>query len=551
LADKHTEPPVLALAEDASAVVPLLGGHHGANDLARQLADVLDASAAITTAGDLRLGVALDVPPAGWQLAPGQDIKSVVSALLAGAPRSVDPELEFLSALGSTASLPSSPAPTTPVTLRADVQVHREQTDPHTLVYHPRQLIVGVGCDRGCPPEMLADLVRQTLSANNLAPEAIGALVSIDRKADEAAVHALAADLRVPARFFSASDITAVADLIPNPSDVVLREVGVPGVAEGAALAASAALAAPKADAHIGARSGLRVEKYKNARATVAIADAGAPIDGNAVGRARGTLRVIGLGPGAPAWRTPAATAALARASDWVGYGLYLDLAADCHHGQILHTFDLGAEEKRVRHAMLLAAEGRNVALICSGDAGIYAMAALVFEALENANTVAPTPEAADWLRRIEIDVVPGVSAFQAAAARLGAPIGHDFCCISLSDLLTPWPAIEQRLHGAAVGDFVVSFYNPRSKARRTQLSDAMAILAAHRPPETPVAVATNLGRPGEKITVTTLAAFNPDIVDMLSLVMVGSSQSRKVDTPARSWIFTPRGYAAKAGSAL
>jgi cobalt-precorrin 5A hydrolase / precorrin-3B C17-methyltransferase len=218
-----------------------------------------------------------------------------------------------------------------------------------------------------------------------------------------------------------------------------------------------------------------------------------------------------------------------------VGYGLYLDLAADLRDGQTEHRFPLGGEEDRVRHAIDLAKQGKEVALICSGDAGIYAMAALVYEIVE----LEPS--------RIAVNVIPGISAFQAAAAKAGAMIGHDFCCISLSDLLTPWEVIERRLKAAAEGDFVVAFYNPRSLKRRDQIERAFAILARQRPATTPVIIASNLGRPEEQVTITSLAAFNPDDVDMLTLVMVGSSQSRSfIRGDGATYAYTPRGYARK-----
>ncbi|MES1150718.1 MAG: precorrin-3B C(17)-methyltransferase, partial [Dongia sp.] len=224
---------------------------------------------------------------------------------------------------------------------------------------------------------------------------------------------------------------------------------------------------------------------------------------------------------------------------DLVGYRLYLDLLGPLTQGKQLHGYALGAEEERVRIALDLAAEGRRVALVCSGDAGIYAMATLVYELIDRGGNP-------DWAR-VEIRGLPGVSAMQAAAARIGAPLGHDFCAISLSDLLTPWPAIEQRLNAAAQGDFVIAFYNPVSQRRRTQLAAAKDILLKHRPASTPVIVARNLGRHGETVTVTELAKLDIDAVDMLTLVMVGSSETKVVERPDGGvWVYTPRGYAAK-----
>ena len=232
-------------------------------------------------------------------------------------------------------------------------------------------------------------------------------------------------------------------------------------------------------------------------------------------------------------------------ATDLVGYSLYLDLVAPITRDKIRHDFDLGKEEARVRHAMELAGEGRDVALVCSGDAGIYAMATLVFELLANGGL-------SDAASPIGIEFSPGISALQAAAARAGAPLGHDFCTISLSDLLTPWEAIKMRVKAAAEGDFVIAFYNPVSKRRRTQLEHAKAVLLNHRPADTPVILATNLGREGEVVRVVPLADLDINEVDMLTVVVVGSSETRTVETgDGKSWVYTPRGYSAKQGTGI
>ncbi len=321
---------------------------------------------------------------------------------------------------------------------------------------------------------------------------------------------------------FSAEELNAHRSKTENT--IGLRDGGSwhPGVAEAAALAA----AGPDAE--------LIVAKTKSKRATCAIARSPAPIL-ELRGRARGVLSVVGIGPGSGLTRSPAATQALQSATDWVGYGLYLDLVADLKQDQIEHRFPLGGEEDRVRHAIELAKQGKQVALVCSGDAGIYAMAALVYEIID----LEPN--------RISVEVIPGISAFQAAAAKAGAMIGHDFCCISLSDLLTPWEAIEKRVKAAAEGDFVISFYNPRSLKRRDQLERAFAILKNHRPPDTPVIIASNLGRAEENVRIVKFADFNPDDVDMLTLVMVGSSQSKSFARgDGKTYAYTPRGYAKK-----
>ena len=260
-------------------------------------------------------------------------------------------------------------------------------------------------------------------------------------------------------------------------------------------------------------------------------------------GSARGRLSVVGIGPGKSAWRTPEVSRLIADAEELIGYGLYIDLLGSLAAGKIQSNFPLGGEEARCRHALEQAGKGKNVALVCSGDAGIYAMAALVFELLDR------SPEqsgVSDSARRVEVICSPGVSALQAAAARGGAPLGHDFCTISLSDLLTPRHDILQRLNSAAEGDFVIALYNPVSKTRRTLFTEARNILLKYRPQDTPVMLASSLGRPEECVRFRKLKDLQVDEVDMLTVVLIGSSNSRLVQLGQGPRMFTPRGYARK-----
>lgn len=519
LANKRTEAPVVALAEDGSAVVPLLGGHRGANRLARQIAEILDGQAAITTAGDLGLGMALDEPPRGWVVANPEMAKSLTAALLAGEPVKLAVE-------AGDGSWPD-PAPFSDsgdLTLLVTDRAGRE--NEATLVVNPPVLALGVGCERGADTAELQVLIDETLAEAGLARGAVAAVASLDLKSDEKAVLDSAARMGLPARFFTAEELEAEAPRLANPSEAVFREVGCHGVAEGAALA----LAGPDAD--------LVVPKLKSKRATCAIARSPRPIDARAAGRCRGRLAVVGVGPGSDGWRTPEVTNALVQADEVVGYGLYLDLVGGLIAGKPRHGSDLGEEEARARIALELAAEGKSIALVCSGDPGIYALATLVFELLDRGNRP-------DW-NRVEVTVMPGVSALQAAAARAGAPLGHDFCAISLSDLLTPKEIILKRLQTAAEADFVVALYNPQSKTRRDLLPRAKEIFIAARPPETPVILARNLGRLDESVTITSLVDFDTETVDMLTLVIIGSSTSRKFEIGGGARIYTPRGYAKK-----
>jgi cobalt-precorrin 5A hydrolase/precorrin-3B C17-methyltransferase len=518
LTDKTIEPPVLAVAEDGSAIVPLLGGHHGANRMARMLADALGAAVAITTASDLASGVALDEPPPGWRIANPDAVKPIAAALLAGAPVGLAHEAGDIGWLAGLRFTPDA-RPTVRIT-------HRTVTTPDDLVLHPPVLALGVGSERGVDDHEMIELVEATLAEHRLSAQAIACVASIDLKADEPAVHALARKLDVPARFFPAARLNEEAPRLLNPSDLVLRETGCPGVAEGAALAAA------------GRDARLIVGKTRSRRATCAIALAAHDIDPQAVGQPRGSLTIVGIGPGDAATRTADAIMALREAEEVVGYRLYLDLVADLIGTTPRHATGLGAEQERVTQALELAAAGRRVALVSSGDAGIYGLATLAFELVERA-------ERADW-RRIALTVVPGVSALQAAAARFGAPLGHDFCAISLSDLLTPWAVIERRLTAAAAADFVIALYNPRSERRDWQLAKARDLIAAQRGPNTPVGIARNLGRAGEQVVATTLGAFDVASVDMLSLVLIGSTTTRRLDLADGARLYTPRGYAGK-----
>ena len=522
IGSKHEDPPVVALAEDGSSAIPLLGGHHGANDISRQLAAKLGAHAALTTAGEVRLGVALDMPPNGWRLENPSDAKPAMAALLSGATASQSGMADWLTPLARHVTLSDQ-------TRNSPVVLHVENTEP--LIYRRQSYALGVGCARHCPPDEMIALVRKTLAENGVSIFELASIHSVDLKADEAAVHALAADFGVPAAFFPVDTLEAITPRLANPSEVVFAEIGCHGVAEAAALAAA------------GRDATLAIEKHKSANATCALARLTSLAE-----RAtpRGRLSVVGIGPGAADLRTPQASRLISEAEELVGYSLYIDLIGPLAKGKPRKDFPLGGEEDRCRYALERAGEGRNVVLVCSGDAGIYAMGSLVMELLhrdENEGGVSPKA------RRVEVVNAPGVSAFQLASARAGALIGHDFCAISLSDLLTPREQIIKRLHAAAEGDFVIAFYNPVSKRRRTLLAEARDILLKHRPAETPVLLASNLGRPQEKLTPRTLATLEVDEVDMLTTVMIGSSQSKPFQTgdmnagAQGTLIYTPRGY--------
>jgi len=254
-------------------------------------------------------------------------------------------------------------------------------------------------------------------------------------------------------------------------------------------------------------------------------------------GAGAGRLAVVGLGPGGELWRTPEASARLEAATDLVGYGPYLRQVGVIGTHQRCHPFPNRREADRAAFALDLAADGHDVAIVSSGDPGVFAMATAVVEELHGASRTGR------W-SGVEVTIVPGVTAATAAAARVGAPLGHDLCLISLSDVLKPWEVIARRLEAAAAADFVLGLYNPISRHRPWQLGAALGVIADHRAPDTPVIQARDVGRGAEHVETVSLATLDTSTVDMRTILLVGSSTTaRFTDATGRSWVYTPRRY--------
>lgn len=396
LNNKYQEPPVVAIAEDGSAVVPLLGGLQGVNDLAQQIAAGLQVSPAITTTGYLRFRTTLLSPPPGYRLLNPDHAKTFIADLLSGAT---------VKLLGQAPWLENSGLPFSPV----------------------------------------GNLTIQILPIGKEVPK---------------------------------SGISSPNCLVYEFTESMPREQGATS----------------------------------------------------------GKLAIVGIGPGAMAWMSPEVRGLLQSATDWVGYKTYLDLVKSLWvRGITRHESDNRVEIDRATTALNLAGQGRSVVVVSSGDAGIYAMAAAVFEVLDRS----PQPE---WVA-IDIQVAPGISAMQAAAAMVGAPLGHDFCVISLSDILKPWEVITQRLEAVAQADFVIAIYNPVSQQRTWQLAKAKEILLKWRSPDTPVVLARNLGRSGQTVIVKPLGEVAIEDADMRTVILIGSSKTRTIHQGEKSWVYTPRHY--------
>lgn len=470
LLEKGEEPAVLAVAEDGSAVVPLLGGLGGVNLMAREIGAALGVAAAITTSGELRFGTCLLNPPAGYALADLELGKRFVSDLLAGESVRIEGVAPWL----DQANLPQDQH------ARLAIHVGSAERVPaaNELLIYPKTVCVT------CKPGVdLATRVRAALHDAGIAVQSLACLLASDTQMADASLQQAALELGVPLRFAQ----------VMQDADIVIT------VAE-------------------------------------------QPLDLSCVGRARGRLAVIGLGPGAAELMVPAVKAELARCTDVLGYETYVRMAGPFRDDQVQHCTDNREEMQRARHAFELAAQGRSVVVVSSGDPGVFAMAAAVLEALHESSDPA-------W-HQVELEILPGVSASLATAAQAGAPLGHDFCVMSLSDNLKPWSIIEKRLDLASQADLALAFYNPISRSRPWQLGRALQIVALHRTPETPVVLGRDIGRPGQTLRVTTLGRLTPEQVDMRTMVLIGSSTTCVFPRAGGGeWVYTPRWYGEKPAS--
>jgi cobalt-precorrin 5A hydrolase/precorrin-3B C17-methyltransferase len=489
LDSKQSDPAVVCLDEAARYAVALTGGHAaGANALATRAAEALGAEPVITTATDAAGLPGLDT--LDWPVEGA--VAAVSRALLDAEPVAL--------ACDQTWPLPALPI-TADETARYRIVVTDRivPADDWTVILHPPSLVAGVGASHGVTAAEVLGLVDTALAEAGLSSASVTALATVDAKAAEPGLVEAARERGWPLLTHPAGRLAAVP--VPTPSQAALAAVGTPSVAEAAALASADVLIVPK---------------RKSAMATVAIARI----------RPRGRLAVIGLGPGARDLLPPRAVTELRRASVVIGLDRYLDQVRDLlRPGTRVLASGLGAEEDRARTALEHARQGHAAALVGSGDAGVYAMA---------------SPALAEAGDDIDVAVVPGITASLAAAALLGAPLGHDHAVISLSDLHTPWDVIERRVRAAAEADFVTVFYNPRSRGRDWQLGAALAILTRHRSPATPAGMVRNASRPGQQVILTTLADLDSRAVDMLSIVVVGASTTKNV----AGRMVTPRGYA-------
>lgn len=545
LQDKSSDPAVVVVDETGQFVISLCSGHQGkANQLTRMIALQLGATP-ILTGGSTGLNLpAVDMLgiPLGWQRGEGD--WTGVSAAVAKGER-----VEVIQEVGSTLwqnHLPSGH----PFVFDADEQTvdansanfqsinariwisftqrrFSPTSDLPKVQWHPRVLWVGIGCERGTSRELIETAILQTCQRHHLAIGAIAGIATIDLKASEVGLVEFCHAHDLPLQTFPAEVLRSVN--VPTPSTVVNQAVGTPSVAEAAAFVCSQRFSA--SDTQVPTPNLLVKKQIVRAddqpgAVTVAIAVAQQEYIGKT-----GQLLLVGTGPGQLDQMTPAAKTALSDADAIIGYSLYIDLISPLlHPGQIVESLPITQERQRAQRAIELAQWGLTVAVVSSGDCGIYGMAGLVLEELKAQDWDGKTPR---------VQVFPGITALQAAASRVGAPLMHDFCAISLSNLLTPWQVIEKRLHAAAQSDFVIALYNPRSRTRIEQLTIAHTILLQYRSPQTPVAIVRSAYREDEAITLSTLDKLLDSPIDMLTTVLIGNQSTRLHG----DWMITPRGY--------
>ncbi|ACK67590.1 precorrin-3B C17-methyltransferase [Rippkaea orientalis PCC 8801] len=532
LRDKSHDPAIIIIDQKGEFVISLCSGHQGkADQLTQLIAHLINAKPIITGASNSLNLPGIDVlgVPFGW--CKGQGNWTQISSLIAQGKT-----VQVIQEVGSTLwqnNLPNNHPfyfgfpdinecikPEGRIWISATQRRFSEKSNYPKVQWHPRVLWVGIGCVRGTSKNLIERSIHQVFKQYHLAIDAIAGIATIDLKADEIGLIEYCQKQQLTLKTFSPNVLKMVE--VPNPSAIVEEEVGTPSVAE-----ASAICAAFSSEISASLIVSKQIIKSEN-EGTVTIAIAQSKVEyTNRIGQ----LYLVGMGPGSLDQMTPAAKTAVNQADVIIGYSLYLDLISPLKRPeQIIEALPITQEKQRALRAIELAKWGLTVAVISSGDCGIYGMAGLVLEELQKAGWDGTIPQ---------VEVFPGITALQAAASRVGAPLMHDFCAISLSDLLTPWEVIQKRIEAAAMGDFVTAIYNPRSHTRTEQIVYTQQVFLKYRDPQTPVALVRSAYRKDEKITVTCLQEMLRFTIDMLTTVIIGNSSTYRHN----NWMITPRGY--------
>ena len=531
LRDKHKDPGVIVVDDAGSFSVSLLSGHvGGANQLARKISSLIGAHPVITTASEVSQTIAVDLlgREFGWELEDNRSVTAVSAALVNGESVGIYQDAGEKNWWPKTKPLPDNVRIFTTiealtqsnsqagliVTDRILDNKHQALLPRNTVIYRPKSLVVGIGCNRGTRFAEIEESVNRVFSEQGLSIKSIRNIATITLKKNETGLLEFARKYRLQIEYFDKETLCGV-NFPSSPSAAALRHVGTPAVCESAALLSSGSdsLIVPKVSC--------------NRAVTIAVAR----FAFNGEKQKQGKLFLVGIGPGDPEHMTFKARESIDRSEVVIGYKTYIKLIEPYLHQKEVIATGMGAEVERVKMAISLAKKGRTVSLVSSGDTGIYGMAGLVGEMLHQQ----PGED-------FDIEVIPGVPLLAASATLLGAPISGDFVSISLSDYLVPWEEITLRLKLAAQGNFVIVLYNPRSKSRKHQLAEAREIILQYRPPSTPVGIATNAYRQKQEVVITDLEHMFDYEIGMNTTIIIGNSATF---TLAR-WMVTPRGYRTK-----
>ena len=518
LTSKDQDPGVIVIDNKCSKIVPLIGLHQSnTQNIAYQIANLLGGEIIETNNSNDQSFLNLDSFGNQWGWERSGNIKDWSKLVI----KQANNEKIFCKQSSGNSLWKNSESGeiinqiNEKEIVKPDATFHVSIFENHETSWHPPVLWIGIGCERNTSKDLIANSLNNFFESRNLSQKSIAGFATIDIKNNEKVILELVKEKNLPLKFFSKEDLSKM--IVPNPSNVVQNEIGTPSVAEASCLIAA------------GEESKLLEEKriFKNESGAVTIAVAESK---NQYNPTHGEIHIIGSGPGDISFLTNNARKALSRCTIWIGYKMYLDLIKPIkRNDQVLIESKLTEEKERCSKAIKLAEEGIKVALISSGESGFYGMAGLLLELLQKIKKEF----------RPYFEVHPGISSVQLAAAISGAPLMNDFCSVSLSDKLTPWSLIEKRIEGALLGDFVIALFNPQSIERNWQLKSIIDICLKSRHSDTPVLIARQVGRDNQTKKFFTLNTIPFKEIDMLSIIIIGNSQTTLVD----EIFLTPRGY--------
>ena len=527
LTSKEKDPGVIVMDKKGSKILPIIGAHQSnTQNIAFQLSNLLGGEVIETNNSVDQNYIDLDSFGKKWGWQRSGDSKDWSKLVI---KQSNNQEIFCKQLSGNTLwqrsesggniiQLPKTKPDQTKSTFHISIY------SDHRNTWHPSTLWIGIGCERNTSKKLIEKSLNSFLVSNKLSSLSIAGFATVDLKKDEKAILEISKENNLPVRFFKPDELSKIK--IPNPSKIVLNEIGTPSVAEAACLLAA------------GKNSKLLKEKkvFKNPNSSKRLSGAvtiAVALSQNQYSPSLGEIHIVGSGPGDISYLTNDARKALSKCSVWIGYKMYLDLIEPLRSkDQVFIESKLTEERQRCKKAIKLAEEGIKVALISSGDAGFYGMAGLLLELIQKINKEF----------RPYFEVHPGISSMQLAASLSGAPLMNDFCAINLSDKLTPWLSIEKRIEGALLGDFVIAIFNPQSLERNWQLKKAIDLCLKSRNGNTPVLIARQVGRQNQSKNFFKLDSIPLKDIDMLSIIIIGNTKTTLVD----EIFLTPRGYLSK-----